>query len=90
MSAIFVLKVFVGLLHCFQICVETSYVGKDFEIRSSSKYDFLTGNISEIVCSIDVKLITICFQLNFNLEIVDEIFRKTLDCVPNASIEIIR
>lgn len=79
----------VVLIHSLHNVASDNYEGT-FEIKSTSRFEFLTGNLSKIVCSIDIKFITICFELNSNPEIVDELFRKTLGCVPNASIEIIR
>lgn len=51
-----------------------------------AKFEMLTGNLSKILCSIDLKFISVCFEKNSKSEIVDDLLRKTLGCIPAAPI----
>ncbi len=84
----FVIVILVALPHSGTLTT-TNHYGKDFEMKLTSRYEYLTGNVSKILCSIDLKLISICFELNSKSEIVDDLLQKTLQCVPGASIEMI-
>lgn len=68
----------------------SKFYENSFDVKLISRFDLLTKHVSRILCSVDLKFVTICFEMKPKSDIADGIFRETLGCVPGASIAIIR
>lgn len=79
--------VIIILVHCGTST--SNYYENYLEAKLISKFELLTEHVSKVICSNDLKFISICFEMKSKSEMVDDLLRKALGCVPGAAISII-
>lgn len=61
----------------------------NFKVEINSNRENWTSHVSKILCTIDLKFISIYFEMESKPQIVDDIIGGTSGCVPGASIMLI-